>query len=392
MLDIASIRADAPGVANVRHFNHAGGSLLSARTLKIITGQLEREAGFGAMESQPPAAEAVEVARATAARLLNADASEIAFTSSNSAAYGLALAALPPLQRGQRILVGRQEWGGNLSSFEAKAEAAGATVEQIPCLPDGSVDAGALKHMLDSRVALVALTWAPANGGLLNDAEAVGAALAGSGIPYFVDAAQAIGQIPADVHKIGCDVLTAAGRKYLRGPRGTGLLYVRQGFLDRLNPAYLDVISAPWNKGPQVRPDARRFETAERSLALLMGFGEALRQAEDYGIPAIRQRIQTLSEDLRTRLAGIEGVSIEDLGAIRTGIISFQIRGWQAVEAMQELARRQINVGANGLAYTPFDIGARGLPDLIRASVSYLNTEEELAELVANVHDMSRMR
>jgi selenocysteine lyase/cysteine desulfurase len=392
MLDLAAIRADTPGVETIRHFNHAGGSLISARTLKAVTGQLEREAHFGAMESAPEAMATIETGRATAARLLNAEASEVAFATSNSTAYGIAVAGLPAWTAGDRILVGRHEWGGNLSSFRQRADAVGAKIEVIPSQADGSVDAQALKAMLDDRVVLVALTWAPANGGLLNDAAALGAALKGSGIPYFLDAAQAMGQVPADVEAIGCDVLTAAGRKYLRGPRGTGILYVRQSFQDRLTPAYLDVLSAPWNQGPQMRQDARRFETAERPIALLVGLAEALRQAEEHTIPAIQVRIQHLGASLRESLADIPGVTLQDLGSQQTGIVSFTLKGWEAEEVRLELARRQVTVGANGVAYTPFDMEARGLTSIIRASLSYLNTEDELADLTAHVHDLSRMR
>lgn len=392
MLDLAAIRADTPGVEFVRHFNHAGGSLISARTLKAVTGHLEREAHFGAMESAPDAMATIETGRATAVRLLNAAPGEIAFATSNSTAYGIAFAGLPAWKAGDRILVGRHEWGGNLSSFRQRADAVGATIEVIPCHPDGSVDAGALKALLDDRVVLVALTWAPANGGLLNDAEAVGAALKGSGIPYFLDAAQAFGQVPTDVQAIGCDVLTAAGRKYLRGPRGTGILYVRQAFQDRLTPAYLDVLSAPWHDGPQRRSDARRFETAERPIAMLVGLTEALRQAEEYGVPAIQTRIQSLGASLRQSLAAIPGVTLQDLGSNLTGIVSFTLKGWEAEDVRLELARRKVTVGANGVSYTPFDMEVRGLTSIVRAALSYLNSEAELAELATHVHDLSRMR
>lgn len=392
MLDLAAIRADTPGVEFVRHFNHAGGSLISARTLKAVTDHLEREAHFGAMESAPDAMATIETGRAIAARMLNAATSEIAFATSNSTAYGIAFAGLPAWKAGDRILVGRHEWGGNLSSFHQRAEAAGAKIEVIPSKPDGSVDAGALKSLLDDRVVLVALTWAPANGGLLNDAAAVGAALKGSGIPYFLDAAQAVGQVPADVEAIGCDVLTVPGRKYLRGPRGTGILYVRQSFQDRLIPAYLDVLSAPWNQGPQRRSDARRFETAERPIAALVGLAEALHQAEEHGIPAIQARIQSLGASLRQSLAAIPGVTLQDLGSSLTGIVSFTLKGWEAEEVRLELARLKVTIGANGVSYTPFDMEARGLSSIIRAALSYLNSEAELAELTAHVHDLSRMR
>src|SRR6185369_7841916 len=197
-----------------------------------------------------------------------------------SAAFGLAFAALPRLAAGDRILVGRQEWGGNLGTMIRAATKVGASVEAIACRDDGSVDPEALSRMIDDRVRLVALTWLPANGGLINDAAAIGRVTRRAGVPYFIDAGQAVGQVPVDVAALGCDILKGACRKYLRGPRGTALLYVRKEFLQHLEPVFLDVQSAPWvDGGPVPRQDARVFETVETSVALQLGLGAALRQA-----------------------------------------------------------------------------------------------------------------
>src|SRR6266480_824054 len=310
VLDIEALRSDTRGCSNVAHFNHSGASLPSSLTLAAIVGHLCREAEWGGMEVAAKAAKTLETARGDAAALIGATAPEIAFTTSGSAGFGLVFAALPPLRSGDRILVGRQEWGGNLATMRAAADRVGALVEAIPCCEDGSVDASALARMIDERVRLISLTWLPANGGLINDAEAVGRVARAADVPYFVDAGQALGQLPIDVAQIGCDMLKGTARKYLRGPRGTALLYVRSDFLPRLTPAFLDVQSAPWmGDGPQIRPDARRFETVEGSIALQLGLAEALRQARKIGMEPIRSRIATLAQDLRTRLTEIRHVS-----------------------------------------------------------------------------------
>jgi cysteine desulfurase / selenocysteine lyase len=390
-LDIEALRSDTPGCSKVTHFNHSGASLPSSTTLAAIVDHLGREAEWGGMEVAAKAAETLEAARADAAALIGATASEIAFTTSGSAGFGLVFAALPPLRSGDRILVGRQEWGGNLSTMRAAADRVGALVEAIPCCEDGSVDAEALARMTDERVRLISLTWLPANGGLINDAEAVGRVARAMGVPYFVDAGQALGQIPIDVTRIGCDMLKGTGRKYLRGPRGTALLYVRSDFLPRLTPAFLDVQSAPWaGDGPQMRADARRFETIEGSIALQLGFAAALRQARKIGIEPIRSRIDTLAEDLRTRLAEIRHVSVHDLGTKKSGLVSFTVAGIGAQDVRARLAAEQISVGANGVAYTPLDMKARGLNEIVRASVSYFNTENEIAKIAAGVAAIAR--
>lgn len=389
-LDIVSLRAETPGCSGA-YFNHAGASLPTEATLAAITGHMRREAEIGAMEAAAEVADKLRDTRADAAALLGAGTDEVAFTSSGSSAFGLVFAALPRLAAGDRILVGRHEWGGNLGTMRAAADRAGAAIETIPCRPDGSVDPDALAAMLDDRVRLVSLTWLPANGGLINDAAAIGRITRAAAVPYFVDAGQALGQVPIDVEAIGCDMLKGAGRKHLRGPRGTALLYVRTAFAERLDPAFLDVQSAPWvGDGPAPRRDARVFETVETSVALLLGLGVALRQARSIGMPAIRGRIKDLAEQLRARLTGIPGVELQDLGTERSGLVSFTVDGLDIQEVRALLSRRGVTVGANGVAYTPIDMTARGLAGIVRASVSYMNDHTDIERLADAVTTLAR--
>lgn len=385
-LDVEFLRSETPGCAMGVHFNHAGSSLPSREVIDAVVAHLHREMLNGPMEAAANVAALLDEVRSDAAALIGAKPPEIAFFNSGSAAWGLAFAALPPLRPGDRILVGRQEWGGNLATIYAAAHRAGASVETIPAHEDGSVDASALAQMIDDRVRLVALTWLPANGGLINDAAAIGKVTRAAGVPYFIDAAQALGQLPIDVAEIGCDVLKASCRKFLRGPRGTAILYIREDFLPKLTPVYLDVLSAPWVEGsPKVRTDARKFETSERSIALLLGLGAALKQAHSLGIGSIRQRIIGLSTKLREDLSTIPGVTLRDLGTERSGLVSFTIEGISAPLVRDRLAAQRITIGANGVPYTPLDMAARGLSEIARASVSYLNTPQDIDLLCSAV-------
>lgn len=392
-LDIEQLRAATPGCATSVHFNHAGASLMSGATLAAVTEQLRREALYGPHEASVAVQGRLDEARTDAARLLNASAAEIAFTSSGSAGWGMAFAALPPLRAGDRILVGRHEWGGNLATMRRAATRAGARIEVIPCREDGSVDPDALAGMIDERVRLVALTWLPANGGLINDAAAIGRVTRAACVPYFVDAGQALGQIPVDVEVIGCDVLKGAGRKHLRGPRGTAILYVRAAFRPQLDTVFSDVLSAPWTgEGPMPRDDARIFETSEHAVALLLGLGVALHEALALGVPAIRDQIDLTAQRLRAELAAIDGVAVHDLGQQRSGLISFTVADLDVNTVKNRLARTGISAGANGPAYTPVDMEARGLAGIVRASVSYLTSEQEIGRLLAAVHGIARER
>ena len=383
-LDVQHLRDQTPGChSGIVHFNHAGASLPSQATLDAIIEQLQREARDGPMEAGAYGAVLVENARRAAGQLLNAPAASIAFASSGSTAWNMAFQALGTWHPGDRILVGRHEWGGNLASMQLAVQA-GARVEVIPCDATGAVCPLALESMVDANVKLIDLTWLPANSGLINPAQAIGEVARRHAIPYFIDAGQAVGQVPVDVQALHCDVLKSAGRKHLRGPRGTALLYVRSDFLERLKPAQRDVFSAPWSpQGFELRNDARRFETSETSFALLAGLGNALEEMNRLGIERVWERVSQISERIREALRGIAGVSLHELGTRQSGLIAFNLAGVEAFELKRRLGCKRINIGANGVAYTPLDMQARGLASVARISVSPLNNDHDIELLMA---------
>lgn len=387
---VDALRAQTPGTQHLAHFNHAGASLPSKGTLEAVHAHLWREATMGPMEAGVAARSQLERACALAAELLNAQPAEIAVTTGNSQAWGSAFAALGTWQPGDRILVGRHEWGGNLASMRLSAQRAGASIEVIPSDDSGAVDPEALEAMLDERVRLIALTWMPANGGLVNPAAAIGQIAQRHGVPYFIDAAQAVGQMPVDVAQLGCDVLTGAGRKALRGPRGTGLLYVRQDFLPRLTPAYVDVRTAPLDADgePVVRNDAARFESVEVAAALRCGLANALQEALEIGVENIHARIDAVAQTLRAELAQIDDVTVLDQGRERSGLVAFNVAGMEATAVQRALATQGVAIGSNGFSYTPFDMDARGLTQIARASVSYLTTQAEIGKLVESLRTL----
>jgi len=313
-------------------------------------------------------------------------------TTSSSQGWGTAFAALGPWRSGDRILVSRHEWGGNLNTMRLAKQRDGLSIEVIPCDPSGAVDPRALETLIDDRVRLIALTWLPANSGLINPAAAIGQVARRHGIPYFIDAAQAVGQLPVDVVELGCDVLIGSGRKALRAPRGTGLLYVRQDFLPRLMPVFVDTRSAPLNaKGePVLRDDAARFEAGDVSLALQCGLANALEEVLAIGVENIRAWIDILASTLRRQLSEIPGVTILDLGCELSGLVSFDVAGFDAIQVQRSLAAEGISISTNGVSYTPLDMEARGLEQVCRASLSYLTTESEIDKLLGGVRVLTR--
>lgn len=350
--------------------NHAGASPMSPAALAALQAHLALETQLGPMEAGERVAPQLQRLREDAARLLNAGTDEVFFQGSGSAAFGAAWSAFThatPLRAGDRILVGRQEWGGNLATYRRS----GASVEVLPCRADGSVDVAAAAAMIDERVRWISLTWLPANGGLINDAAALGRMARAAGVPYFIDAGQAVGQLPVDVQALGCDVLKSAGRKHLRGPRGTALLYVRKGFQDQLQPPWVDVSGAS-------------FETAEQPVALRLALQVAIAEALDIGIEAIAAHVQGLAARLRERLAELPHVRVHDLGSgPRSGLVSFSVEGEAAPATRARLAGLGIHVGANGVAYTPLDMQARGLDGIVRASFSCLNNAADIERLAS---------
>jgi len=390
--DVERLRQATPGVAQIVHFNHAGASLPSGATVRAVVDHLHREAAMGPMEAAGAAQDILDAARRRAARLIGARPGEIAFASGCSDAWGRAFAALGPWGPDDRILVGRHEWGGNLATLQQVAGRAGARIEPIPCDADGRANPAALQAMLDDRVRLVSLTWLPANGGLINPAAEIGAIARRHGIAYIVDAAQALGQLPIDVGSVGCDLLVAPVRKHLRGPRGLALLYVRDGFAGRLAPAFVDTSSAPIGAdgASALCSGARRLETSEQPVALICGLANALQEALDLGIEAIRARLDANAGALRERLARIPGVTLHDLGPVCSALVSFNVDRLSAGDVRQALAAQGINITANGVPYTPLDMRARGLDSVARASVSYLTSAAELDRLVAAVTQLAR--
>jgi cysteine desulfurase / selenocysteine lyase len=370
---------------NILYFNIAAAARCGADIVEAVHQQLLLESRAGPAQAFAAAAPVLERLRVDTAQLLGATPGEIAFCASGASAFGLAFAAMKPLRRGDRILVGRQEWGGNLANYARAAERAEASVEVIPCDDNGRVAPGALAAMLNERVKLISLTWLPANSGLINDAATVGRIARAAQIPYLIDAAQALGHVPVDVHELGCDVLVGPGRKHLRGPRGSAILYVRRDFLDQLDPVWLDVTNAPWQSGQFALVDAAlRFDSSESSVAALCGLARSIEQALQDGVATRFDQSGQLAQRLRQELGDVhDAVLLDPAQGPLSGIVSFNLAGRQATDVVQSLAAQQIILTAHPLKYTPLDMQARGLNAVVRASLSSQNNEDEVLRLVA---------
>ncbi len=388
IFDVERARRDTPGTSRVAHLNNAGAALPPVQVTEAVVAHLRREAELGGYEAA--AAEQVEGTYAAIARLIGCQVEEVAVVENATRAWDMAFYGMS-FEPGDRILTARAaEYASNVIAFLQVAAHTGAVVEFVDDDEHGQLSVADLRRRLDDggpgagNVKLIAMTHVPTHGGLVNPAEEVGAAAREAGVPFLLDACQSIGQMPIDVDRIGCDLLSATGRKFLRGPRGTGFLYVRESILDKLEPPFLDLHAATLTAPDRyvIRPDARRFETWETNYAAKIGLGVAVDYALSWGLEAIEACVTTLAGRLRAQLQSVDGVQVHDQGQRRCGIVTFTVDGVPAQDVQRRLSERGVNASVTVVEHARLDLPARGLPDLVRASVHYYNTNDELDRLI----------
>lgn len=386
-IDLAQARRDTPGVEHVAHLNNAGGALRPQVVTDTVVAHLRREAEIGVYEAEEESSERVEAVYGSVARLVGAHEDEIALVQSATVAWNVAFSSIP-LKPGQRILTARTEYISNAIALLQACERAGVTLEVIEDDEHGQVDLDALADALGGGdVALVALTHIPTGGGVVNPAPEVGALTRAAGVPFLLDACQSVGQLDVDVEALGCDLLAATGRKFLRGPRGTGFLYASRAITDTLVPPILGLGAATWTGPTSYVPvaGARRFETWERSVADNLGLGAAVDYALSTGLPAIEERVTALAASLRTELDAIDGITVRDKGVRRSGIVTFTVEGRSADEVRAAATEKGVNVSVTRVSSAQLDFGARGLTEVVRASPHYYTSDDDLERLLATL-------
>lgn len=389
--DLARARHETPGIGHVVHFNNAGCSLPPQPVVDAMIDHLRLEATIGGYEANDSRRGAIERPYAALAQLLNAGADEIAVVENATRAWDMAFYSLR-LGAGDRILTSASEYCSNFIAFLHRARRDGVIIDIAPSAPDGDVDLFRLERMIGDRTRLIAITHVPTSGGQVNPAAAIGQIARRAAVPYLLDACQSVGQMPVDVSAIGCDMLSGTGRKFLRGPRGIGFLYVRRSLLERLDPPFLDDHAADWSSDDayDVRSDARKFETPECSFAAKIGLGVAVDYAMGWSMQAVSERVQELADCLRARLRERLQARIHDLGAVRCGIVTFSIPGVCADAIKAELRKRGINVTIALAQATRLDMIPRGLDRIVRASLHYYNSEDEIDICVDAVSRIAR--
>lgn len=380
MIDIEKARRETPGCERVFHFNNAGASLMPQPVIDAVTKYFNLEVMSGGHEAAILSEKAISRFYQVAAGLIHALPEEIAFIECATRAWDMIFYALK-FQKGDRIVTAEAEYGSNYIALLQRAKQSGVIIEVIPNDTYGQLSLQELEKCIDDTVKLIAITHVPTQGGLINPVEEVGAIARKHKIFYLLDATQSIGQMPVDVKKIGCDALCATGRKFLRGPRGSGFLYVNAGVLPHLEPPFLDGHAAAWveKNSYVIRPDARRFETWEKNYSNLMGLTAAIDYALNWGIENIWERILELANYLRDQISSIPGITLQDLGRTKCGIVTFTAKGMDPQDICFRLRSSNINVSVSSLSFARLDLETRGLTSVVRSSVHYYNTKEEIA-------------
>lgn len=381
--EIEAARSVTPGCGEVIHLNHAGSSLPPQVVLDAQIGHLQAEAVMGGYEAAAAALERCDSVYDSIGALIGARPHEIARMEHATAAWNAAFWSVP-MAPGQHIVVHDHEYGANVVAFLVAAQRRGIVIDRVLNDSSGQVDVAAIADRLDRLdVALVSLTHIPTNGGLVNPAAEVGALTRAAGVPFLLDACQSVGQRRIDVAEIGCDLLSATGRKYLRGPRGAGFLYVNDAIADRLEPTQPDHHGAVLVAADRFewRGRARRFEQWEHSVAGWLGLGAAVDHALGWGIDRIETTVTERAEQLRALLTDV-GFTVYDEGEQRCGIVTCATDAVVSGELQRLLARSGINTTSTSEESSRWDVERRDLPTLLRLSVHYTTTVDELTTTV----------
>src|SRR5688500_13972022 len=290
--DLGRWRDETPGCAHRNHLNNAGAALMPSPVIQAIEEHVRLEATIGGYEAAEERASEMDQVYGAIAKLVNAAPRNMAITPSSTAAFIQALSTID-FQPGDVILTSRCDYTSNQLHYLSLARRHGVRVVRAHDLPEGGVDPDSVKAIAQrTRPRLVAISWVPTNSGLVQDVGGIGQICEELGLCYLVDACQAAGQLPINVDRLRCDFLSATARKFLRGPRGIGFLYVSDRALARGDhPLYVDMRGAVWTAPDELSlvEDARRFEDWEFPYALVLGLGAAVEYAQSVGVPRAGQ-------------------------------------------------------------------------------------------------------
>ena len=387
-MNIDLIRKETPGCAGKIHFNNAGASLMPQPVIDAMVQHIHLEAMTGGYEAADLKAKEMEGFYTSAAQLLNCSSTNIAFTSSATNSFSRALSCIP-FQEGDSILLANEDYISNQIAFLSLQKKFKLKILRANSLPNGGVDVNDMKQLMDMHhPKLVSLTHVPSNTGLIQPVEEVGKLCEERDLYYLVDGCQSAGQIPVDVQKIKCHFFTATLRKFLRGPRGAGFLYVSDKIIhQKLEPLFIDMRGADWISKDEYDPrmDARRFEDWELPYALVLGGKAAIDYANTVGLEKIKERNAFLCGLVRKGISEMSGLRLLDRGKELSSIITIKIPNRKAPDVLLALRNENINTSVGHRHFALIDFEAKHVDWALRISPHYYNTETEVDKLIAAI-------
>ncbi len=385
--DIIRARKETLACEDIVHFNNAGAALMPIPVSDVLHSYLDKEERMGGYETANDEIELLDHFYKSAAKLLNCEISEIAFVENATRAWDMAFYGFK-FGQGDKILTTLSEYGSNVIAYNQQVKRFGIEIVFVPNDEHGQIDINTLKNLIDGHVKLISITHIPTGSGLVNPAKEVGKIAKSEKIPFLLDSCQSMGQIPMNVEEIGCDVACGTGRKYLRGPRGTGLLYVSKALIEKLEPPILDQHAATLlsPKEYQIRSDAKRFENWEQFFAGKAALGTAIDYALSFGLDSIRSRVYQLADKLREKLKNIAGITVTDEGLEKCGIVTFMTARLSPFDIQRNLRKHKINVSTSKGSGSLVSFQHRGLTEVVRASVHYYNTDQEINYFIETLH------
>ena len=384
-------RADTPASTRLIHLNNAGAALVPRPVQSVILDHLALEQEIGGYEAADARQQEIRNAYGAMGRLLGTDARNIAMVQNSTVAFAQAISAFD-FSAGDIVLTSRSDYASNQIMYLSLARRRGVEIIRAPDAPEGGIDPEAVQTLIrQRRPSLVALTWIPTNSGLVQPVEAIGSICRNAGVPYLVDACQAVGQLPVDVGTLQCDYLSGTARKFLRGPRGLGFLYVSDRVLDAgAYPTLIDMHGADWTDADAftLHPGARRFETWEFAFALVLGLGAAAEYALQAGVATTGRRARGLAEYARSQLARIPGIRVLDRGPELCAIVTIAVDGRDTRDLKLALRSRGINTSSPHREDAVIDMDEKGTASALRISPHYYNTGEEIDTAVEAIRDI----
>ena len=383
MLDIKKIRLETPGCQSRIHFNNAGSSLNPKGVFVAVQSYLNREQEIGSYEAAEEAKVLINSFYTKFSELLNCSESEIAFIENSTRAWEMAVHSIS-WKPGDQIITGENEYGSNYLGLLHLAKQRSLKILTIPNDESGTISLSQLEESVTDKTRLIAITHVASQRGDVQPASKVGEIANKHNILYLLDACQSVGQINLDTKSLKCDFLCGSGRKYLRGPRGTGFLYTKSTALKTLEPVFLDLHSANWkNVGSyEFVRDAKMFECWERNMAAMIGLTTAVEYLLKLDVKMVEQRVKQLSLNLREKLSELAAIKILEKSNNCSGIVTFTKTSISATDLKDELQKKGINISVIKQRNARLDLGKECTGDINRASLHYYNSEQEISEFI----------